>query len=132
MGWGEKLWVTFPVLSTIINQSISEKIMLKVWVNLHIYISALSTAPLHTPSGTLVKMTRACSVYGCSNKSTEKTIHGFPKDKKVRRDWVKFVDLKRANFVLTNNSGICQDHFVREDYDCQIEVYKQEHRILDM
>ena len=38
-------------------------------------------------------------IFDCVILQTSHTIHKFPKDANLRRQWVKFVQVKRANFV---------------------------------
>ena len=45
-------------------------------------------------------------------------MHKFPKDANLRRQWVKFVQVKRAGFVKpTEHSVICNVHFTTECYE---------------
>ena len=45
-------------------------------------------------------------------------MHKFPKDTNLRRQWVKFVQLKRADFVEpTEHSVICNIHFSPDCYE---------------
>ena len=71
-------------------------------------------------------MPNRCVVYGCSN--TPNPAEGIflftipfygderPEAVRRRRSWVKFVDLKRKNFVATKNSSICCKHFKPGDF----------------
>ena len=44
-------------------------------------------------------------------------MHKFPKDANLRRQWVEFVQVKRANFVEpTEHSVICNIHFSPDCY----------------
>ena len=49
----------------------------------------------------------------CSNSNkTGHTMHKLPKDANLRRQWVKFAQVKRADFVEpTKHSVICNIHF---------------------
>ena len=64
-------------------------------------------------------MVKHCVVQFCSNSNkTGYTIHKFPKDANLRRQWVKFVQVKRANFVAaTEHSAICNIHFSPDCYE---------------
>ena len=45
-------------------------------------------------------------------------MHKFPKDPNLRQQWVKFVQVKRANFVEpTEHSVICNIHFSLDCYE---------------
>ena len=70
-------------------------------------------------------MVKRCVVQFCSNSNkTGYTIHKFPKDANLRRHWVKFVQVKRANFVAaTEHSAICNIHF---SLDCNEESFMVE------
>ena len=70
-------------------------------------------------------MVKRCVVQFCSNSNkTGYTIHKFPKDANLRRQWVKFVQVKRANFVAaTEHSAICNIHF---SPDCNEESFMVE------
>ena len=62
-------------------------------------------------------MPKRCVAQFCSNTSKEQSLHGFPKDAGLRRQWVKFVQMKRADFKApTENSQavICGAHFKPE------------------
>ena len=70
-------------------------------------------------------MVKRCVVQFCSNSNkTGYTIHKFPKDANLRRQWVKFVQVKRANLVAaTEHSAICIIHF---SPDCNEESFMVE------
>ncbi|XP_022823099.1 uncharacterized protein LOC111354063 [Spodoptera litura] len=55
-------------------------------------------------------MTR-CIVLKCS----EIEVHRIPKDKKIRRLWLKAI--RREDLVPTNDSRLCRKHFVESDYE---------------
>ena len=45
-------------------------------------------------------------------------MHKFPKDANLRRQWIKFVQVKRADFVEpTEHSVICNIHFSPDCYE---------------
>ena len=60
-------------------------------------------------------MPNKCVVQGCSNTAADAIIHKFPKDASLRRQWVRFVQVKRANFTdaqaQSTHGGVCSDHF---------------------
>ena len=64
-------------------------------------------------------MVKCCVVQFCSNSNkTGHTMHKFPKDANLRRQWVKFVQVKRADFVEpTEHSVICNIHFSPDCYE---------------
>lgn len=45
-------------------------------------------------------------------------MHKFPKDANLKRQWLKFVQVKRANFVEpSEHSVICSSHFSSDCYE---------------
>ena len=68
---------------------------------------------------------KRCVVQFCSNSNkTGYTIHKFPKDANLRRQWVKFVQVKRANLVAaTEHSAIWNIHL---SPDCNEESFMVE------
>nr|XP_015823161.2 THAP domain-containing protein 6 isoform X1 [Nothobranchius furzeri] len=62
-----------------------------------------------------------CAAYGCSNRRCLQTrqrgitFHSFPKDGERRRQWE--VALRWKNFVVTNRTMICSEHFKAGDFD---------------
>ena len=64
-------------------------------------------------------MVKHCVVQFCSNSNQAgHTMHKFPKDANLRRQWVKLVQVKRADFVKpTEHSVICNVHFTTECYE---------------
>lgn len=64
-------------------------------------------------------MVKRCVVQFCSNSNeTGHIMHKFPKDPNLRRQWLKFVQLKRANFKEPSAySVICNDHFSPDCYE---------------
>ena len=64
-------------------------------------------------------MVKRCVVQFCSNTNqTGHTMHKFPKDANLKRQWVKFVQVKRADFVRpTEHSVICNVHFTPDCYE---------------
>ena len=63
-------------------------------------------------------MPTSCSAYNCTNyhfKGTEKIFHRFPlNNTELCKKWI--VASKRDDFVPSNASFICSDHFAKEDY----------------
>uniref|UniRef100_A0A3B3CPX6 THAP domain-containing protein 1 n=1 Tax=Oryzias melastigma TaxID=30732 RepID=A0A3B3CPX6_ORYME len=60
-------------------------------------------------------MVKRCVVMFCRNSlHTGHSVHVFPKNPVLRRQWIRFVEVKRANFKLTKNSVICGAHFEKE------------------
>uniref|UniRef100_A0A1A7XA09 THAP domain containing 6 n=1 Tax=Iconisemion striatum TaxID=60296 RepID=A0A1A7XA09_9TELE len=62
-----------------------------------------------------------CAAYGCNNRRTVEsrsrgiTFHKFPRDTELKRQWE--VALRRKDFVATEFSKICSDHFEPEELD---------------
>uniref|UniRef100_A0A3B3BPM3 THAP domain-containing protein 1 n=1 Tax=Oryzias melastigma TaxID=30732 RepID=A0A3B3BPM3_ORYME len=60
-------------------------------------------------------MGKRCVVMFCRNSlDTGHSVHVFPKNPVLRRQWSRFVEVKRANFKLTENSVIFGAHFEKE------------------
>lgn len=55
-------------------------------------------------------MTKCC-VPSCSETGT----HKFPKDEKIRKQWIKAI--RRGKFQPTPSSRLCRKHFVENDYE---------------
>ena len=68
------------------------------------------------PVLTLVKQ---CVVGSCNNSNkTGHSTHFFPKEERIRRQWIKFVQVKRADFLQpTEHSIICGAHFAHEWFE---------------
>ena len=84
----------------------------------HVYMVSFGKAPyLHNGKRFVVQF--------CSNSNkTGYAVHKFPKDANLRRQWVKFVQVKRANFVAaTEHSAICN---IRFSPDCNEESFMVE------
>ena len=64
-------------------------------------------------------MVKHCVVQFCNNSNqTGHTMHKFPKDANLSEQWVKLVQVKRADFVKpTEHSVICNIHFTTECYE---------------
>ena len=65
-------------------------------------------------------MVEHCVVKFCSNSDkTGHSVHKFPGDPAIRRQWVAFVKVKRADFSessVTKHTVLCGAHFTRESY----------------
>ncbi len=62
----------------------------------------------------LCKMPKRCVVVFCGNTSqTGHSLHEFPKDPDIRRQWIHFVQSKRENFpsASVKSAVICSAHF---------------------
>ncbi|XP_064639097.1 uncharacterized protein LOC135494757 [Lineus longissimus] len=67
----------------------------------------------------LDKMPDRCVAGGCNNVADKRKgimIHRFPKDERIRAQWVRFVAFKRKNFSATKHSVLCSGHFNRDCY----------------
>ena len=64
-------------------------------------------------------MVKRCVIRFCSNSNkTCHTMHKLPKDANLRRQWVKFAQVKRADFLgPTKHSVICNIHFSPDCYE---------------
>ena len=70
-------------------------------------------------------MVKRCVVQFCGNSNKAgHSMYKFPDDVNLRRQWTKFVQMKRADFIEpTKHSIICSDHFTP---DCFESPYMQE------
>ncbi|XP_045462420.1 THAP domain-containing protein 1-like [Harmonia axyridis] len=62
-------------------------------------------------------MPQSCSAYNCTverKKGENITLHSFPNPGTLRNEWI--LALRRANFVPTQYSRICSNHFQENDY----------------
>ncbi|XP_040564340.1 THAP domain-containing protein 2 [Lepeophtheirus salmonis] len=63
-------------------------------------------------------MVKYCAAYGCSNldkgSSTGRSFHRFPRDPKIRDQWIRAV--RRKDFTPSLHTVLCSDHFLPEDY----------------
>ncbi len=70
-------------------------------------------------------MVQICVVKFCSNSDkTGHSIHRFPKDKTLRHQWTRFVQVKRADFSdrsVTENTVICGAHFTRDSFSNSVK-----------
>ena len=64
-------------------------------------------------------MVKRCVIQFCSNSNKSgHTMHKLPKDANLRRQWIKFLQVKRADFVKpTKHSAICNIHFCPDCYE---------------
>jgi len=64
-------------------------------------------------------MVKRCVIQFCSNSNkTGHIMHKFPKDANLRWQWVKFVRVKRGDFIEpTEHSVICNIHFSPDCYE---------------
>ena len=64
-------------------------------------------------------MVKRCVVGSCNNSNkTGHSTHFFPKEERIRRQWIKFVQVKRADFLQpTEHSIICGAHFAPECFE---------------
>ena len=64
-------------------------------------------------------MVKRCVFHFCSNSNKSgHTTHKFPKDGNLRRQWVKFVQVKRADFEEPSvHSVICSSHVSPNCYE---------------
>ena len=64
-----------------------------------------------------------CVVQDCSNMSDKNagiSLHKSPNDESIRRIWVKFVQVKRANFYPSSRENrfmICSEHFSTDCFE---------------
>ncbi len=67
-----------------------------------------------------IKMVQRCVVKFCGNSDkTGHNIHKFPQNKALRRQWVRFVQVKRADFgegSVTPYSVVCGAHFTKDSF----------------
>ena len=75
--------------------------------------------------GYLYIMPRTCVMFCENGWKTGNRSHRFPKESNIRRQWIRFVQTKRANFPPKKTGKedpldrlvICGDHFTAEDYE---------------
>lgn len=67
-----------------------------------------------------------CCVYGCSNKSGEKSqlaarnflrLYRFPKDLELQREWLLRTEREDQREVDPSGSFVCSDHFDDADFE---------------
>ena len=78
----------------------------------HVYMVSIEKAP-HLHNG------KRCVIQYCSNSNkTGHTMHKLPKDANLRRQWIKFVQVNRADFAEpTKHSFICNIPFSPDCYE---------------
>lgn len=71
---------------------------------------------------------KACAVAECMGKNSDGiSIHSFPTDPSLRRQWVQFVRVCRADFTSpTRHSVVCERHFAPECYPVTYNLMRQE------
>jgi len=62
-------------------------------------------------------MVNRSAVFGCDNgPSKAVSVYRFPPDKTIRKAWIRFVKMKRAQWTCDPFSHICSEHFVDEEF----------------
>ena len=55
----------------------------------------------------VLTMVKRCVVGSCNNSNkTGHSTHFFPKEERIRRQWIKFVQVKRADFLQPTEHSI--------------------------
>ena len=77
-------------------------------------------------------MGRRCIVAGCSKTTKDGvSLHKFPVDTKVRRQWITQVKKNRANWREPSSySEVCSDHFTRDSFEFARDIGIQMKNIL--
>lgn len=67
----------------------------------------------------VLTLVKRCVVGSCNNSNkTGHSTHFFPKEERIRRQWIKFVQVKRADFLQpTEHAIICGAHFAHEWFE---------------
>ena len=67
----------------------------------------------------VLTMVKRCVVGSCNNSNkTGHSTHFFPKEERIRHQWINFVQIKRADFLEpTEHSIICGAHFANECFE---------------
>ncbi|XP_025113129.1 uncharacterized protein LOC112575462 isoform X4 [Pomacea canaliculata] len=75
---------------------------------------------------------KTCAVAECTGRNSDGiSIHSFPSDPSLRKQWVQFVRVCRADFTTpTRNSVVCERHFAPECYPVTYRLMKQEGFVL--
>ena len=61
-----------------------------------------------------------CVAAGCSNTSSSSiTLHEFPEDPLLRREWEKQVLCTRAHWKATKYSHLCSEHFTPDCFEAE-------------
>jgi hypothetical protein len=77
-------------------------------------------------------MVNKCVLYGCSATSDQLkgfSVHSFPKEPHIRRQWVRFVQTTRADFVAPkakSSAVICSQHFTVDSYEVRRSAAQQD------
>ncbi|KAK7502895.1 hypothetical protein BaRGS_00005844 [Batillaria attramentaria] len=70
----------------------------------------------------------SCCVADCTGKHSDGiSLHKFPSESNARRQWIRFVQVCRADFgpaygTPNNNSMICERHFTSDAYDLSYQL----------
>ena len=65
-------------------------------------------------------MPHRCVAGGCSNTSKDEvSLHGWPSNPQVARQWTKAVRNTRADFKPTASSKLCSSHFSDDSFETQ-------------
>ena len=66
-------------------------------------------------------MVKRCVVQFCGNSNLSgHSVHTFPKDPVLRRQWTRFVNIKRKDFKFPSDKSqavICGEHFAQECFE---------------
>ena len=67
-----------------------------------------------------------CVAFGCKSTHRENlSLHEFPKDDGIRRQWVNFVKVRRKDFIKPmKQSVLCEKHFPSGSYPIEYEIKK--------
>ena len=75
-------------------------------------------------------MGRMCAVSGCgvsSSSNSGHSMHMFPPDGSIRRQWIHFVKTTRLDFIApTKHQGICGQHFETECFEDRFIIQLKE------
>lgn len=65
-------------------------------------------------------MPHRCVAGGCSNTNKDDvSVHGWPSDPQVARQWTNAVRNTRSNFSQTASSKLCSSHFSDDSFEAQ-------------
>lgn len=64
-----------------------------------------------------------------TNATPGVSMHLFPKDETVRRQWVNFVHKHHPDFEATNTSVLCSVHFTKECFTRRFDLADSKHNI---
>ncbi|KAK7488280.1 hypothetical protein BaRGS_00020439 [Batillaria attramentaria] len=90
----------------------------------HTYFQDANT---DSPKSKRKRTGKSCCVAECCNKNSDGvSIHGFPTNPSLRRQWINFVKTCRADFTApTANSVICEKHFSADCYPLQYRLREE-------